>query len=549
MQLLYVLWLMTYMLAGMLLQAQPCNYIIQPPATPGTTTILDPYTLPGIQPGDIICLEAGHYYQILVRNLQGEKDMPIILRNQSGRSEIRNQAHYGISVRNTRHFVVAGNGDPEQEYGLAVMEVAGGAGISFDQLSSNISLVHTEIAHTLFAGVIAKTDPDCSFASLRGQFTMQDVTIAHNYIHDTGLEGVYAGHSFYGGFRMQCNGSDTLVLPHVIEGIAVHNNRLERTGRNGIMVNSATKNCHIFDNVINADSQAETHNQMGGIQIGGGSTCDCFNNTISGGKGSGIEIFGQGEMRIFNNLIEFAGKSFKPDEPHFQYPKHGIYVRDSQANAPTNLLIAHNTIINPKSDGISFASQQAHGSRIHNNIITGPGSFQQIQSAAFIHHPGISLRVSHNLMLNSALQAGFTDYEQGNYTLKWFSPAVDSGLDLGDEGIRFDIHYAPRPMGSGYDMGAFEADPKNMTGELSFIQAYPNPFSDKLTISMYLPDTGILAFNLYNINGQRVYSSKHEQIGAGSHEITIDTSDLKQGIYFLQLFTESGNPVIRTLRL
>jgi len=50
---------------------------------------------------------------------------------------------------------------------------------------------------------------------------------------------------------------------------------------------------------------------MSGILIGGGAKCDCYNNKIFDGKGDGIDVFGLGYMKIFNNLIVRAGRTFQ----------------------------------------------------------------------------------------------------------------------------------------------------------------------------------------------------------------------------------------------
>lgn len=60
---------------------------------------------------------------------------------------------------------------------------------------------------------------------------------------------------------------------------------------------------------------------MEGIIIGGGTKCKCYNNIIKDGKGSGINVFGLGDIYIFNNLIVNMGLSSKmsagqPDNHH-----------------------------------------------------------------------------------------------------------------------------------------------------------------------------------------------------------------------------------------
>ena len=49
----------------------------------------------------------------------------------------------------------------------------------------------------------------------------------------------------------------------------------------------------------------------------------------------------------------------------------------------------------------------------------------------------------------------FLDPAGGNYHLRAGSPAVDAGIAVG--GLTWDIDGDPRPLGTGYDIGADEA--------------------------------------------------------------------------------------------
>jgi len=213
---------------------------------------------------------------------------------------------------------------------------------------------HVRIDSVPIAGVYAKTDPDCSFTSLRGKFTQYNTIFHDNYISNTGDEGFYIGSSFYGGETINCNGKDTLLYPSLLSGVRVYNNIVRYTGWDGIQVGSASTNCQIFNNLVMFDSQAEVNWQMSGILIGGGSQCDCYNNYIYKGKGDGIESLGLGDYRIFNNVIVEAGASFKPSDPTKM--KYGIYCNDNSARPNASFSILFNNIISPKSNGIRFSS-------------------------------------------------------------------------------------------------------------------------------------------------------------------------------------------------
>ncbi len=516
-----------------------CDHLLFPPDN-ATVTILEPATLPGLGPGDVVCLSAGLYHQILVRNLEGQEGQAIQIRNFGGRVVISNEAHYGISVRHASHLQIRGDGDPDTPFGIAIL-ATNGDGVSFDQLSTHVSLSFTEIANTGMAGVKAKTDPDCSFASLRDQFTMYQTFIHDNVISDTTDEGIYIGSSSYTGHMIHCNGTDTLVYSHVLEGVKVFNNLVKRTGKNGIQVSSAVSDCAIYDNRVLFDSQLEIHNQMGGILIGGGSSCDCYNNHIAHGKGSAIEVFGRGNMMVFNNLIEYPGRTYMPDLPHFLFPRHGIDVQDIYTDSDARIHIFHNTIIYPKTDGIRYGNTMLEGSRVQNNIIVAPGSYLQIGNASFVHHPGLALQISNNIRSLSLEAVRFRDAWGGDYRLTALSPAVDSGVDLSYFGIDFDIAYANRPMGAGFDPGVFEYDPDSGHSLEHSMTAYPNPFSEQLHIRYYLATADQVFIQLADLTG-RVYLRKN--IGfqqMGRHAAQIDAGDLpRQGLYILTLTSSQG---------
>lgn len=516
--------------------AQPIIFEFSPPAG-NTTTIIDSISCPGIKPGDKIHLMQGTYFQILVQNIAGSADNPIEIRNFGGQAVINGEsANYGISVRNCKFINLSGDGPESIFYGIHIAKVGRGGGLSLDKLSTDIKVSRIEIANTTLAGLIAKSDPDCTFTSTRDKFTMHNIEIHDCYIHDIGMEGIYAGNSFYTGRTINCDGKDTLVYPHVIEGIRVYNNIIERTGRNGMQVNSAAKNCQIFNNRIYRDSESGTPNQMGGIQIGGGSECDCYNNQISEGKGSGIEIFGRGNMLIYNNLIEYPGRSYMPDTAHYAYPKHGIFLKDVATDTGAVINIFHNTIIYPKSDGILFTNKKLSGSRVQNNIIVNPGSYAEIGSNAFVHSMDVELIISHNVFELDMARLYFADYLKGDYSPTVNSPALDAGIDLSSEGIEFDFNNHIRPLGKGFDIGAFEADPgDDVNTDPYHLLVFPNPFSEQVNVTYYQQFSGDISLEIYSVAGQKVYDSIFYNMPAGVNTLTLHVKGARSGIYTIRL--------------
>lgn len=528
--------------------SQPQTHQVFPPPSGCGTTIIDTITFPGILPGDVVCLMAGTFHQLLIRNIHGLPGKPVTFRNEGGQVIISNETHYGISVRNCSFVDFTGNGKPDIQYGIFIQKVKYGAGITFEKLSTDVSVSYVEIANTKLAAIIAKSDPNCTFESLRGNFVMRNVMIHDNYIHDIQSEALYIGHSFYNGFNLHCDGADTLVLPHVNIGVHVFNNTIQRTGRNAMQIASAYSDCKIHDNMISHDSQSEVYNQMGGIIIGGGSVCDCFNNQIANGKGSSIEVFGRGNMMIYNNLILYPGKTYLPDEPHFTNPKHGIFVKDINTDDDATIHIFHNTIISPKSDGITFTNNLLNGSMIQNNIIINPGAYEQIGVKSFVHYSDVELIVSHNLLSLSIDEPSFYDHFACNFKLRDVSSAIDAGIDMSEFGINYDINYDRRPMGAGYDLGAFEFDPEQADPEEPAISILPNPFSTYLIVDFCMENPGDISLHVIDLQGKVIYQSVLKNVDHGSHRQEFVLENMRTGIYLVTFTTPEHTLTKRLFR-
>jgi pectinesterase len=68
---------------------------------------------------------------------------------------------------------------------------------------------------------------------------------------------------------------------------------------------------------------------------------------------------------------------------------------------------------------------------------------------------------------------------------------------------------------------------------------YPNPFTDQVTIAMDLKSNSEVEVKIYDVNG-RVLKTIRSSEKKGLNNLTIDTKDLRTGIYFYNLKTNSG---------
>ncbi len=514
-----------------------CDHLVNP----------EEYMIDGegtIFPGDTICLLAGTKEYLFIKNLHGDPDNYIVIINKDG-EVIINAVNYGISVNNCSYLKITGSGVDEINYGIRILEVSNGSGLGIGNKSTDVEIERLEIANTMHSGIVAKSPPDCTFETLRENFTMFNTCIHDNYLHDIGNEGMYIGSSFYLGKDIYCDGEPVFVLPHIMDGVKIYNNVVENTGWDAIQVGSATTGCFIHDNSIKYDSYAEEEWQMSGLLIGGGSNCDCYNNRIEDGKGDGIDVLGLGNQKIFNNLIINAGKTFYPGEDPTIHPKHGIYVGNVFTLENAGYYFYNNTIVKPKTTGIRFNNFESYGNKIINNIITEPGAYSQYGDNSYINvsDPSINITTSNNLNTNDLNLIKFVNPENGDYDLELGSPAINTGKDLSSENIVFDILNRHRPFATYFDVGAYECHkPGASINEISLQNNYiqlkgnwPNPFNDHTIIEFYIPKKTRVEILVFNSIGVLVRELINEIVEKGNHKLKFNSQNLSKGVYYYKL--------------
>ncbi len=70
-------------------------------------------------------------------------------------------------------------------------------------------------------------------------------------------------------------------------------------------------------------------------------------------------------------------------------------------------------------------------------------------------------------------------------------------------------------------------------------QNYPNPFNPSTTINFSLKEKGQVNLIVYNMIGEKVSELVSEEMGAGSHQINFDGSNLASGAYIYRLDVEN----------
>jgi len=287
-----------------------------------------------LKPGDTLLLAAGQREHITFRNFIGTESEPFVLTNE-GDVQVVSSIGYAISFQNLHHFKF----EADQLGGIDI-QAPNGVAIGIGEGSDNYTLDRIAMHNTSGPGILAKSDPECSGAYTRDSFFQEYAAIRDCWIYDTGTEGIYFGSTFYHGQMKNCGGTEVLLFPHLIGQVEIRNNRIERTGWDGIQV-ASTLNAIVEDNLIYFDSQAKVNYQMSGILFGNGTSGIISRNLVMDGEGMGIMCFGNGNQQVVNNCIVNAGKS-----AHFGGGV-ALYFDDKGQDVAGGNFFAHNTIVNP----------------------------------------------------------------------------------------------------------------------------------------------------------------------------------------------------------
>lgn len=387
------------------------------------------------QPGSVLCIPAGTRGALLLKNLKGTAENPIIIINKGGQVILTaaKTAGYTFKTSNCQYFKIRGDGAAGTKYGFVVD--GGNIGMTMDDLSSDFEIKNIEVRNSGFAGIMAKTDPTCEVTTQRGHFTMKNVAIHDNYVHNTGGEGLYVGNSFYAeGISAACG----TVLPHDVVNTKIFSNLTDSTGCEGIQVGSAVSGCEIYGNTIKYPGIAPFGpGQNNGIQVGEGTGGKCYNNLIKNAPGNGIIVLGLGDNLVFNNIILNSGDN-------------GIFA-DSRYTPGPNFRFINNTIVNTGTDGLKLDSELIPMNTVINNVVINAAG-----TAIFRKSKDVKLTSLNNFINNDINTCQFIDYNADDFHLFQSSPLINAGKDVSLYGVNFDYYNTTRPAGGLFDIGATE---------------------------------------------------------------------------------------------
>ncbi|MDA3871834.1 MAG: T9SS type A sorting domain-containing protein [Candidatus Marinimicrobia bacterium] len=86
----------------------------------------------------------------------------------------------------------------------------------------------------------------------------------------------------------------------------------------------------------------------------------------------------------------------------------------------------------------------------------------------------------------------------------------------------------------------FDDTQSSVPKQFELIGNYPNPFNNSTVFKFYLPSTGNVTIDVYNVNGQRVATAYNGILNTGTNNITFTSNNLSSGIYIYRIKTSSN---------
>lgn len=450
-----------------------------------------------VRSGDSVFVADGTYAGFDLREAFGTANAPIVFKtlgdgaiiNQRG--PIRND---GINIENCGYIVVDGfsvNNMPGNGNGIRVV-------VSDHCVVRNCS---------------------CDGNAERGIFTAftDDIIIEHNVCTNSVDEhGIYVSNSSDRPIVRynECYGNNN---------IGIHFNGDLSAGGDGVI-----SDAQVYGNILH------DNNLAAGINMDGVENPVIYNNLIyNNHRAQGIALFQQdgaiptSGAKVFNNTI------IVPSDGRW-----GILVKDG---SNVNTEIYNNIIINQHAWRGCIALENTAGFKSDYNILNDKMGPQGDGSAVPLTQ-WQAMGFDNNSLLANALDQIFVDPTANDFHLKENAQAVNAGTNLVNGVVRVDIEGNPRPVGSAYDIGAYETGMITSARDIftDHFRLFPNPAADQVFIEPTFGAFSIRKILLFNTAGQRIRVFP-------KNARRLDIREIPKGVYFLLIETAGGRRIQKKL--
>jgi hypothetical protein len=310
--------------------AKPVSYTIAP-TQPGEIYITNAINK-GWKGGDTLKIPAGTYSVIEIDSFGGDPCRDIVVIND-GQVNVTGSMRFQKDVRYVK--VIAIN------KGIKCKNFA------FNRVT-RFTIDGIEIGpNPDGVGIYGKQDPYINQPWTQyPNYVSRNITITNCYVHDVAGEGMYIGHTAPDGDPYNLEGTKR-IIPQRMDSVTISNCIVTNCGWDGIQLSNARNGCKIFGNTVTNFGMLDLDGQRAGIIIGGNTSGDAYNNTVTNGMGNGIQFFGYGRMECYGNTITNVGNTKKntlgeesiygqayPSAVEPTNPKQAMVIHDNQVNYP-----------------------------------------------------------------------------------------------------------------------------------------------------------------------------------------------------------------------
>jgi len=121
----------------------------------------------------------------------------------------------------------------------------------------------------------------------------------------------------------------------------------------------------------------------------------------------------------------------------------------------------------------------------------------------------------------------------GTTTEAQFYRFIDSDLPFEATSVQYRLRQ--RDLDGTTSLSAVQTVTLAAPQQVALLPPFPNPSLGQTTVRYQLPENGTVKLALYNVLGQRVATLVRGKQAAGNRQITVDTSTLGSGVYFVRL--------------
>lgn len=151
------------------------------------------------------------------------------------------------------------------------------------------------------------------------------------------------------------------------------------------------------------------------------------------------------------------------------------------------------------------------------------------------------------------------DIADETYEYTWKTPVTEtsnakvkvvqdnSGTDYEGVSLTFSISNDPPDGGTDPEIITVIENENSLLDDGLLLNNYPNPFYTSTTIQFYIPRKSLVQINIFNINGELIFSGGNKIYDKGEHKFLWKSQGFPDGLYFCRLTVGSKEKITKMI--